>query len=248
MESQLAEKNFAARLDLRSQMWEAWVVYRCSTCVHTIECLLVDKVTVWVQDYLNLTLSIGRSPSALYLFPRASGEVHSQRYCARFRERATNVDGGQMLSMVAEAISTRKIGSTLVLTWVLVNQKAFGQYSWSLLGGIKSDFCSAPVAAPFVSFKPRRKGGACAQPTIAKCLVETRDSVTVGQVETRKTAPMFFLGLQGCAGRFCFLFFPVFCIWRRFSPKRKGIYGTSEVQVIFIFSPCEVASSLDASA
>lgn len=38
----------------------------------------------------------------------------------------------------------------------------------------------------------RRKGGACAQPTIAKCLVETRDSVTVGQVETHKTALVFF--------------------------------------------------------
>ena len=78
-----------------------------------------------------------------------------------------------MLSMVTEAISTRKIGSTLVLAILLVNQKTFGQYSWSLLGEIRADSCSALVAAPFVSFKPRRKGGACAQPTIAKCLVET---------------------------------------------------------------------------
>ena len=140
--------------------------------------------------------------------------------------------------MVAEAISTRKIGSTLVLTWLLVNQKAFGQYSWSLLGEIKSDFCSALVAAPFVSFKPRRKGGACAQPTIAKCLVET--VWLLGKLRHARLHSCFFLGLQGCAGRF--FFFPVFFVWRRFSPKRKGIYGTSEVQVIFIFSPCEVVS------
>lgn len=37
-------------------------------------------------------------------------------------------------------------------------------------------------------------------------------------------------------------FFFRLAFWRRFSPKRKGIYGTSEVHVIFIFSPCEVAS------
>ncbi len=143
---------------------------------------------------------------------------------ARSRERATNVDRGQMVSMAAKAISARKNGSAVVLAWLLVpNQKAYSQYSWSLLGEIRADFFSKPFrfgSCTVVCFSRGskmlhfcRKGGACAQPTIAKCL---QDSARV------------FL-----ASRLCWtvLFFSAY-IWRRFSPKRKGIYGTSEVHVV----------------